>query len=454
MKKTILLRFFLFVGLISLINSCSKQDTDSFAPEKSSPPEVILEKAKDWYSAKTNVSKLSIYTPKSKGLLTPNWKEMSMCATHKDSVLIISAPAGQLGAGSELSAVRKFVFNYANGRILNGRIIEFYGALDTFTDNTDSLLNKYYRGESLPGLKSVIEYELNYKFLQGKTFNNGNQRGTAKVLAKPTRQVLNLSTITSGERKTSNNENRQGDGKVMSMHMQQAPVSTSNTLMSASSSCTDWYLVTDYGDGTGEYWDYLFTDCGDDGDMGGGENFGGVGLVNPGTGPSETTIPEGHRPLCKSSFVFTPVSGNSRQVNLVDVKFGITDMPSTPWGTPKSNVIGFNLQITIPNVIGSGSNQIIITDAMAKQYSYLAYHYASQMTNLGHGDDFFSAGAQPIYSQKFVEFMQFYLNNIALEEAFGNDPNRPTLGARVTTMINPSLATPAKYTNGVDGSGC
>jgi hypothetical protein len=96
---------------------------------------------------------------------------------------------------------------------------------------------------------------------------------------------------------------------------------------------------------------------------------------------------------------------------------------------------------------------------MQQEFIYQAYHFASQQTDIAHGDDFFSAGSQPKYSALFAAYVMFYLNNIALEGMFpayenANSGLIPSLGARASTLINPAKASPAVYTNGTSGEGC
>ena len=174
--------------------------------------------------------------------------------------------------------------------------------------------------------------------------------------------------------------------------------------------------------------------------------------------------PEGFRPLCKSSIVLKPSSGNSSEVNMAEVFFGIVDMPHLTNGyQTKINVIEFNLYISIPNSITDPLDRnktVIITPAMQREFIYLAYHYASEQTNLEHGLDFFSVAAQPKYSALFAANLMFYLTNIALEGEFpdyqnANNGQVPPLGARCNTnQFNPSKATIAVYTNGPSGEGC
>ncbi|WP_295653495.1 hypothetical protein [uncultured Mucilaginibacter sp.] len=180
--------------------------------------------------------------------------------------------------------------------------------------------------------------------------------------------------------------------------------------------------------------------------------------------PADATPPPpvGFRPLCKSSIVLTFSSSNSSEVNLTGVQFGITDLPHFPFYQTQTNVIVFNLYISIPNNIidpTNPSNLVTITPSMQKEFIYQAYHYASAQINLIHGQDFFLAGAQPVYSSLYATLVMFYLNNIALQGMFPAFENAnpgliPSLGARASTLINPLKATPAVYTTAASGEGC
>lgn len=146
---------------------------------------------------------------------------------------------------------------------------------------------------------------------------------------------------------------------------------------------------------------------------------------------------------------------------MTGVKFGITDMPSlaTLFQT-KSNVITFNLQVTIPSQIknpSSPNDPVNFTDAQLQEFIYQAFHFASEQLNTTHGQDFFSAGAQSVYSNQFAAYVQAYLNTLALDgmfPAYQNANGVPSTGARTSTSIDPTKATPAVFTTGASGQGC
>jgi hypothetical protein len=199
------------------------------------------------------------------------------------------------------------------------------------------------------------------------------------------------------------------------------------------------------------------------------QNDGGDGSDGTTTSPCPVvpqtppeTPPVGFRPLCKSSIVLTPASSNSSEVNMAGVTFGILDEPHFPLYTTQINVIEFNLYINIPNEITNPddrSKTVVITPTMQKEFIYQAYHFASEQTNLLHGEDFFAVNSQPKYSAIFAAYVALYLNTIALQGMFtyfenNNSGMIPSLGARVSTLINPLKATPAHYTIGSSGQGC
>ncbi|WP_130855643.1 hypothetical protein [Olivibacter jilunii] len=181
-----------------------------------------------------------------------------------------------------------------------------------------------------------------------------------------------------------------------------------------------------------------------------------------GTPPIITpTPPEGFRPLCMSSISLVPKNSTTKEVHLKDVKFGITDVPLI--GPPKTNVITFNIYINIPFVIANPDDRTknyTFTDQQLKEFIYEAYHYASEMTNLGHGQDFFDPViAQTKYRAIFAQNMQFYFNFIALEGMFRVYENMhegvvPSLSATTGNTIDPAKAKVAVYTNATSGKGC
>lgn len=171
--------------------------------------------------------------------------------------------------------------------------------------------------------------------------------------------------------------------------------------------------------------------------------------------------PEGFKPLCISSFVLTTSSSTTKEVHINGVKFGITDIP--PIGAPKTNTITFNIYLNIPSTIANPDNpstNYTFTDTQLKDFLYESYHYASQITNLTHGQDFFDPLiAQSKYQAIFVQNMKYYFNFIALEGMFRVYENThegvvPNLSVTVSNSTNPAKAKVAVYTNSTSGKDC
>ncbi|MDB5138592.1 MAG: hypothetical protein JWR12_508 [Mucilaginibacter sp.] len=191
--------------------------------------------------------------------------------------------------------------------------------------------------------------------------------------------------------------------------------------------------------------------------------FGGTISYNGPTGSVTVTSPPsvGFQPLCKSSIILTPSSSNTSQLNMSGIQFGIEDLPHFPFFKTEINVITFNLYINIPSLIvdpTDPSKNVIITTSMQQEFIYQAYHFASQQTDIAHGEDFFSIGAQPKYSKIFAANVLFYLNYIALQGIFpayenANSGNPPKLAASTSTQLK-SSPTPAVYTTAISGEGC
>ncbi len=186
-----------------------------------------------------------------------------------------------------------------------------------------------------------------------------------------------------------------------------------------------------------------------------------VGYPSPGIN-SQAPSGEGFMPLCKSSIVLTPSANNSWDVNLSGCKFGIMDLPHFPLYKTQINVIVFNLYINVPKEIedpNGSPNEVLFSPATIREFIYQAYHYASEQTNIQHGQDFFTVGANTKYAKIFLNNLLIYLNSLALHGLFlkfeNNNPGMvPSLGATGSNSISPSKASPAVYVPGISGEGC
>lgn len=498
-KKAIVL-LILLIGVF--VYSCRKDKQ-----EKLTEPTIIdqqLLQAKRWYDSTYSIvinskSNLKVQTTRSTStgatdysqLIKPDWQhassynrfnkkviEIPVDALAKFSSTLINMSTNKTSYKKEYSRSSFILLN--DGKNYEAYIMTVL-ADSAYVKNDLSKLTRNTYSKRDPDFSGMVLYFTpKGKFISGWLYKNGY------IVTSP-----NNGGTSSGTKVQS-----AGNSKVKPLYQEAI--------------CYDYWLVS-YTNGIEDSRDYLYTSCeaGDGGGGGGGDSGGGnphdgggsappyspppcavagssiggqlrvqnvpADPTDPGDGgfpqpyqcivesaPNESEPPpEGFRPLCKSSIVLSPFTSTSKQVNMANAKFGITDLPSisTLYQT-KSNVIEFNLFISIPNHIRNPSYPtefVDFTDAQLQQFIYKAYHYASEMTNLTHGQDFFAVGAQPKYSTIFAGYVEEYLNTIALGGMFPGYQNSngiPSIGARTSTQIDPSKATLTNYTVGTSGEGC
>jgi hypothetical protein len=429
---------FILIILICIINSCSKDSTQTVSEPANENAKLIAEakhyfenlytgsnstKSKTNNILKTTRQRLNKYIDWDKayiGLLSSS--KMVMVPLKYDSTLSITYH-GNIWKLSNIS--RAFIYKDKNGNMRTEvviRIPESYSMENAAKDTFSGLvLVEDWQGNAIKTIK----------FKNGKTNDMGLPVETTTYNSFDKKELLKYKTT--------------------------------------NISCETYsWGHCGWNGSTGEFYG-----CWEDGSetvcTGGGDNtddyctcnndYGGGG--NPTTLPVPPPPPEGFRPLCKSSIRLTPSTGNTKEVNMTGIMFGITDMPHFPLYQTQTNVITFNLQITLPSSIqnpDNSSQNVNFTIAQQQQFIYEAYHFASETLNATHGQDFFSsAAAQVTYSLKFAEYVQYYLNFNALQGMFPNYENQngvPRLGARANTQVDISKATPAIYTNGTSGQGC
>ena len=241
MKKAFIIGALLLLITSILIYSCKKnQDlTTTVYTENATNgivPSDMLKAAKEWHASQTEMpGLLSINTTKSKGILTPLWDNAKLVVQSNGISVIIVPTANSKFASTSLGVVRKFAFQMKGTKILSGKIIEVYGKKNYIAENKDNLIEYYTNGQTKNFSLSIIEYDVNYKYLNNAKYENGVKINcTVRVSLNPNINSTNAQAVTATE------------------------------------GCTDWYLITWYSDGSITS-DYLFSDCGG----GSGEGYGG-----------------------------------------------------------------------------------------------------------------------------------------------------------------------------------
>ena len=490
LKKLHLLAVFITACLIAvMINSCKK---DSYTDQQNKVSDPAIAQAKSWYeSAYPTGSKLSSQaTTGNKNLsqlIKPDWQHPASYSRFNQQVIEMPVdPSVKFGSAiKNMTTGQTTNQNYSRSSYIllnNGTSYDAYVmtliADSAYIKNDPGKLarNTYSKHEAdFSGL--VLYYTPNGKYVGGYRYKDGHLVVPGAQTATPGTKV-----------QSTGNSKLKPDNMVV-----------------PEEDCYDYYDLT-YVNGILVLVEYQYSRCFSSGSGGGGGDSGytppppcppgttrtqstsnlvvnnipppppddGGGFPSPAPlgpcvvvapPPGSGTVappPEGFRPLCKGSIILTPASGNTSEVNMAGIQFGITDLPHFPLYKTEINVISFNLYINIPNQITDPTDRtksVTITPEMQKEFIYQAYHFASEQINLVHGDDFFSAGAQPKYSAMFATFVGAYLNTLALHGRFPAYENAnpgliPSLGTRTSTQITPSKASLAVYTNLPSGEGC
>jgi|GEM_PF-2146513 len=173
-KLTLSVSAMLLVLLCLFIYSCQEDFDKTNATTTVAVPDDLLNAAKEWHSQNTqgnNNSRLSNYKNKA---LQPIWENATLnVLKNAKTQLIVPSIEIPLGAKSTVGVLRKFVFNYDNGRITNGRIVEIYGDSRYVDDHRKHLLENYEKGDLNDFTGSVILYDVNYGYLISFNYKNG-----------------------------------------------------------------------------------------------------------------------------------------------------------------------------------------------------------------------------------------------------------------------------------------
>jgi len=245
MKKTIfILANILFISICFIIYSCSKQ-SESLSPKKTIISNDLIQAAKDWQKRQTHQSAtLRVNATKSTIILPPNWKEAKLNTLSNGKMeIIVPGPDFKLSTNSTVGFIRKFVFTEEQGTVTGGRIVEVYGAPDYISANINTLLENYTDGKMNNFTGAIISYDVNYNYIASEVYKNGYVVDANSWVRKG-----------AGQPTTANNR-----------------IETAITTLST---CTNWFWVTHWSDGTTTE-QYLYTTC-----TGGGDTEGGGGGGN------------------------------------------------------------------------------------------------------------------------------------------------------------------------------
>eukprot|EP01133_Synstelium_polycarpum_P017050 gene17050-20311_t len=198
----ICLPFLCFLAVLS----CRKESkTDTI------PLQTYVDRAKQFYeasinntpSAKAVLASRSQTTQSANGRLSkpkrllPDWEHATLerLANGKQGLTV---PAAKFELQStKLSLERKFVFEEEQGKIVDGKIVEVFGAVEDIKNRGEVLVSQYKENQ-IPNFTGVIiSYDLNYYRQEGKYYKDGKlMEGMAYISSKepvvrPTSQSSN-----------------------------------------------------------------------------------------------------------------------------------------------------------------------------------------------------------------------------------------------------------------------
>jgi|GEM_PF-5233269 len=271
MKKNYLFAIF----AILLFSNCEKTVKDNIY-DKNSTSDEDKNLVKTYYKAQINEYYDNVVlnhrsSSEAQGLrsfLIPSFDKAQTSVLFNGSSSI-TVPADFSIDNEEIGFYRSFVFLKAFGKIMNAKIVEIIGKDPDFVEkNKDDILEKY-NNPTIEGFTgAILTYDLYYRPLRNRTYENGKVTNAASSLVKTSGGGAKSNSIqsTGCEQSASLSPNF----KVMTASI--VPIFTSSS--ANSSQCYDVYWVT--SSGGSENWDYLYSYCDD---CGGGA--GGGGSSNP-----------------------------------------------------------------------------------------------------------------------------------------------------------------------------
>lgn len=252
MKKIYFLGLLFLFGII-VLSSCRKGEKQSSGEP---PQKEILENAKLFFKASSS-QQLAVESKWDQlEAAKPMWENAGQTKLEDGSnILTVSLKEYKLTT-KKISYLRKYVFTEKNGIIISGNIVEIFGTPEYLEKEKENLLIKFNQTKIKDFTGSIILYNLQYRYLEGRVFRDGH-------MIKGTSQITKNGSV---------------DAKRYS----------GNIILATETNCTNWYVVTTYHDATGaiigQDSEYLYTSCsggnGGQGDGGGSPPGGGAPKID------------------------------------------------------------------------------------------------------------------------------------------------------------------------------
>jgi hypothetical protein len=219
--------------LVYFVIACGDKFSD-FDPSDQTRGSEIIAQAKRLYETETSSSNLrTSENGKAFKKLEPIWKKAKeVVEENGDTIVFVPVENHKINAPS-LELIRYFTFKKHNNNITEGRIVEFLGNRDVVNGDGETLARKLKSKKINNFDGSTFVYDLNYNHLSGSFYMRGEKANAETKLA-----------LVAGV------QQNEASGRVASTHRTQTE-----------GSCSSYYLVTTWSDGT-QTWSFLYTTCG------------------------------------------------------------------------------------------------------------------------------------------------------------------------------------------------
>jgi hypothetical protein len=184
MKKLITLSLLIaiVVNACLLFNACSYEEDPLNQPIDESVPAELLDELKEWHKLETKQpGPLSIKKVK-RSVLQPEWDKARL-KKHSDEFSEVIAPVSDVKlTNPNVGLVRTMVFSINSGKVQDGKIVEIYGTAEYISENKERLLYKFTHANDFTG--AMINYTVNYKYVNSFVYKNGGRIGNAQAAIK------------------------------------------------------------------------------------------------------------------------------------------------------------------------------------------------------------------------------------------------------------------------------
>jgi hypothetical protein len=188
MKSSVSYLIIVFSAFVVLF-SCQKE-IYVVPNNKARTTSELVENAKSWYLK--NLDYTALANP-----LRPHWDDARTVQQQDESTLLVIPTSEHVVMNPDFTIRRFFIFPFDDADVADGRIVELLGNQYNVNMHLDLLLSSMESSEIKGFNGSIIQYNINYKYIDGIVFKEGKLMTNMKtrIMVSTVRELDSLMKV-------------------------------------------------------------------------------------------------------------------------------------------------------------------------------------------------------------------------------------------------------------------